>query len=307
MDRVSAVRAFNRFYTRRIGVLRDGLHDTPYGLTESRVIYELAQRNATEVPDLRAELGIDAGYLSRLLARLERDGLIVRERSLWDQRRHLARLTDKGAEAFATLDARATQEVGELLDALPEDEQRRVIAAMGEIRDAFTPADAPRAFVLRAPVPGDLGWIVERHGTLYAREYGWDASFEALVARVVADYAAGHDPAREALWIGELDGDPAGCVMCVAESERTARLRLLLVEPDARGLGVGDRLVEACVGFARGVGYRELVLWTNDVLAAARRIYRRHGFVLVGEKPHRSFGKDLVGQDWRLDLLGPPH
>jgi DNA-binding MarR family transcriptional regulator/GNAT superfamily N-acetyltransferase len=302
MDRVAAVRAFNRFYTRRIGVLRDGLHDTPHGLTESRVIYELAQRNATEVPDLRAQLGIDGGYLSRLLARLERDGLIVRERSIWDQRRQLARLTDEGAAAFATLDARATEEVGSLLEALPEDEQRRVVGAMGEIRDAFEPAGAPRAFVLRAPVPGDLGWIVERHGTLYAREYGWDASFEALVARVVADYAADHDPAREAIWMGELDGEPAGCVMCVADGETTARLRLLLVEPRARGLGLGGRLVDECVRFARAAGYAEITLWTNDVLVGARRIYERAGFELVRSEPHHSFGHDLVGQDWTLTL-----
>jgi DNA-binding MarR family transcriptional regulator/GNAT superfamily N-acetyltransferase len=302
MDRVASVRAFNRFYTSRIGVLHAGLHETPYGLTEARVLYELAQRDTTEVADLRAAIAVDAGYLSRLLARLERDGLIERERSADDGRRQRARLTAKGAAAFATLDERARDEVGALLAGLSEAEQRRVVEAMAAIEDAFAPRRAPRAFVLRPPGPGDLGWIVQRHGSLYAREHGWNSDMEALVARVVADYAAGHDPAREAAWIADLDGEPAGCVMCVADDERTARLRLLLVEPRARGLGLGGRLVDGCVRFARAAGYERITLWTNDVLAGARRIYERAGFELVRSEPHRSFGHELVGQDWSRRL-----
>ena len=302
MDRVASVRAFNRFYTSHIGVLHAGLHETRYGLTEARVLYELAQRDATEVADLRRAIGLDAGYLSRLLARLERDGLLERERSADDGRRRRARLTAKGTAAFATLDERATEEVGALLSGVGEEEQRRVVAAMAAIQEAFARAEAPRAFVLRSPRPGDLGWVIQRHGALYAQEHGFDTEFEALVARVVAEYAADHDAEREAAWIAELDGEPAGCVMCVAEDERTARLRLLLVEPRARGLGLGGRLVDECVRFARGAGYERITLWTNDVLAAARRIYERAGFELVRSEPHRSFGCELVGQDWSRAL-----
>jgi GNAT superfamily N-acetyltransferase len=237
------------------------------------------------------------------LARLERLGLVARERSQADGRRQLARLTAVGAEAFATLDRRSAEETGARLAALAEPDRRRLIAALGEVRRLVAPAAAPRTVVLRAPRAGELGWIVQRHGELYAEEYGWDAGFEALVARIVADYAEDHDGDREAAWIAELDGEPTGCVLCVrSEDDAVAKLRLLLVEPRARGLGIGRRLVDECVAFARRAGYRELALWTNDVLAAARRIYERAGFELTGEERHHSFGHDLVAQTWSRAL-----
>ena len=301
-DRVAAVRAFNRFYTARIGVLRDGLLRTPHSLTEARVLYELGQREITEVADLRRELDIDAGFLSRLLARLQRDGLVARERSRDDARRQRIRLTAEGAAAFAELDSRSAAEIGAVLDALGEEDQRRLVAAMDVVRDVLEDAAPPGAFVLRAPHPGDLGWIVQRHGALYAQQYGWDESFEALVARIVADYAERHDPRREAAWIAEVDGEPAGCVLCVRREDDVAQLRLLLVDPRARGHGIGARLVEECLRFARRAGYARITLWTNDVLHEARRIYERLGFELVESAPHHSFGHDLVEQTWARAL-----
>jgi len=309
---VQDIRSFNRFYTNVIGALDYGRHlYAPYTLTETRVLYELAHARRTDAADLRAELSLDAGYLSRILNKFEQDGLIERAPSETDPRRRRVGLTPRGRDTAALLEERARESVSVLLDGVSPDDRPRLAEAMRTIRTVLGGDRAPRAedVVLRGPAPGDLGWIVQRNAAVYAAEYGWNADYEGLVARIVADFAEDHDPHLERVWIAEnATGRPVGCVMCVRdEAPATARLRLLLVEPDARGLGVGDRLVEACVGFAHGVGYRELVLWTNDVLAAARRIYRRHGFVLVGEKPHRSFGKDLVGQDWRLDLLGPPH
>ena len=301
-DRVAAVRAFNRFYTARIGVLRDGLLRTPHSLTEARVLYELGQREVTEVADLRRELDIDAGFLSRLLARLHRDGLVARERSTDDARRQRIRLTEDGAAAFTELDRRSADEVGAALDALSEDDQQRLVAAMDTVHDVLTQAPAADGFVLRGPRPGDLGWIVQRHGALYAQHYGWDEGFEALVARIVADYAADHDPRREAAWIAEVDGEPAGCALCVRGEDEVAQLRLLLVEPRARGRGIGARLVEECLSFAQRAGYARITLWTNDVLHEARRIYERAGFELVESAPHHSFGHDLVEQTWARDL-----
>jgi DNA-binding MarR family transcriptional regulator/GNAT superfamily N-acetyltransferase len=301
-DRVAAVRAFNRFYTARIGALRDGLLRTPHSLTEARVLYELGQREVTEVADLRREMDIDAGFLSRLLARLQRDGLVARERSTDDARRRRIRLTEEGRAAFAELDRRSAQEIGAVLGALSEDDQRRLIAAMDVVRDVLTDSPAPAGFVLRAPGPGDLGWIVQAHGAMYAQQYGWDETFEALVARIVADYAAAHDPRREAAWIAEVDGEPAGCVLCVRRDDDTAQLRLLLVTPRARGRGIGGRLIEECLRFAERAGYRRITLWTNDVLHEARRLYERAGFELVESAPHHSFGHDLVEQTWARDL-----
>jgi DNA-binding MarR family transcriptional regulator/GNAT superfamily N-acetyltransferase len=301
-DRVAAVRAFNRFYTARIGVLRDGLLRTPHSLTEARVLYELGQREVTEVADLRREMDIDAGFLSRLLARLQRDGLVARERSTDDARRQRVRLTEEGRAAFAELDRRSADEIGAVLEALSEDDQRRLIAAMDAVRDVLTDSPAPAGFVLRAPHPGDLGWIVQAHGALYARQYGWDETFEALVARIVADYAADHDPRREAAWIAEVDGEPAGCVLCVRHDDDTAQLRLLLVHPRARGRGIGGRLIEECLRFAARAGYRRITLWTNEVLHEARRLYERAGFELLESAPHHSFGHDLVEQTWARDL-----
>jgi DNA-binding MarR family transcriptional regulator/GNAT superfamily N-acetyltransferase len=301
-DRVAAVRAFNRFYTARIGVLREGLLDTRHPLPEARVLFEVGAQATDDLGDLRARLDVDAGYLSRLLGRLEDRGLVVRERVAGDARRRRARLTAAGRRAFATLDRRSGDQIAALLSGLRDEEQRRLLGAMGAVEGLLGERRRPRAWLLRPPRIGELGWIVQRHGALYAAEYGWDAGFEALVARVVADYAQRHDPAREAAWIAEVDGEAAGCVLCVADDAATARLRLLLVEPHARGLGIGGRLVDECVGFARRAGYRELVLWTNDVLVDARRLYERAGFRLVRSEAHRSFGHDLVGQDWALDL-----
>jgi len=299
---VAAVREFNRFYTGVIGLLREGLLGTPYSLTEARVLFELARDDAVEAAQLRRWLDIDAGYLSRLLARFEADGLVSRTRSPADGRRQVIGLTGPGRAVQADLDARSAAQIRALLAGLPPDGRRRLAAAMASIREIIGPAPPPAAFVLRPPVPGDLGWVVQRHGALYAAEYGWDSSFEALVARIVADYAARGDRRRESAWIAELGGEPAGCVFCMRKTDTTAQLRLLLVEPRARGLGMGGRLVAECVSFARRSGYREMLLWTNDVLHAARRIYQRAGFQLVSSQPHHSFGHDLVGQDWRLPL-----
>lgn len=301
-DRVATIRAFNRFYTDVIGVLGEGLLDTRYSLTEARVLFELAQRDAAEAADLRRTLHLDAGYLSRILTRFETEGLVTRERSAADGRRQIVRLTEHGHSAFVTLDARSGEETGRLLAPLAEEDQRRLVAAMTTVREVLEGAPRPDAYVLRPPRPGDLGWVVARHGELYAEEYGWDETFEALVARIVADYVDGHDPDRERAWIAEVDGTPAGCVFCVRKEERIAQLRLLLVEPSARGLGIGSRMVEECVRFAARAGYQQLTLWTNDVLDAARRVYERAGFELVDTEPHHSFGQDLVGQHWTRAL-----
>ena len=205
---------------------------------------------------------------------------------------------------FATLDARSTEQVTHLLAGLPDPVRQRVVAAMDTVRAVLGDAapHPPRTVVLRPPRAGDYGWVVARHGALYAQEYGWDESFEGLVARIVGDYVERHDPAREAAWIAEVDGEPAGCVFCVAQDDTTAQLRILLVEPSARGLGIGTRLVDECLRFATRAGYASIVLWTNDVLVSARRIYEANGFTLVDEQPHHSFGQDLVGQTWSRDL-----
>lgn len=302
--RIAAVRAFTRAYTAVLDLLDEGLLHTPFSVTEARIIFELAQQEATEVAELRRLLRIDAGYMSRITARLEADGLVTRRPSPVDGRRQVLRLTDAGRAAFATLDARSTEQVAGLLAALPDAEQQRVVAAMEVVRIALgdRPPDGPRPVLLRPPGPGDYGWVVARHGALYAQEYGWNADFEALVARIVADYVEHRDPAREAAWIAEVDGEPAGCVFCVAKHETTAQLRILLVEPWARGRGIGARLVDQCLRFATGAGYRSIMLWTNDVLVSARRIYEAAGFTLVEEEPHHSFGRDLVGQFWTRDL-----
>jgi DNA-binding MarR family transcriptional regulator/N-acetylglutamate synthase-like GNAT family acetyltransferase len=299
-DRIAAVREFNRFYTGLLGLLREGLLDTPYSLTEARVIFELARTDYTEVADFRRTLNIDAGYLSRLLARFEADGLIVRRRSPSDGRRQVIGLTGPGRAAFQLLDRSSAAQVGALLAARPEPDQQRLTEAMGCIQQILTGVGRRPTVRLRQPGPGDLGWVVQEHGAQYAAEYGWDATFEALVARIVAGYASDHDPQRERAWIAEADGQRAGCVFCVRRDEVTAQLRLLLVTPAARGRGIGHRLVAECISFARASGYRELVLWTNDVLTAARHIYQRAGFELVAQERHHSFGTDLVGQTWRL-------
>ncbi len=301
-DLIARVRAFNRFYTSVIGVLSEGLLDSPYSLTEARVIFELAQREATEVTALRRDLGIDAGYLSRLLARFETDGLITRARSAADGRRQEIRLTAAGRAAYDVLDERSAAEVHRLLQPLNGERRRRLVAAMDTIEEILAGARRPRSYVLRPLRRGDFGWIVHRHGVRYATEYGWDATFEALVARVVADYIDKHDARRENAWIAEVAGEPVGCVFCVRRDDATAQLRLLLVEPSCRGMGIGTRLVDECLSFARLAGYKSIMLWTNDVLVDARRVYERAGFRLAEHGEHHSFGHDLVEQIWTRDL-----
>ncbi|MEV0343992.1 helix-turn-helix domain-containing GNAT family N-acetyltransferase [Nocardia sp. NPDC050713] len=301
---IAAVREFNRHYTRVIGVLAERLVDTEFSLTEARVLFELATTGSTEAVRLRHALDLDPGYLSRILTRFKNRGLIESGRSSSDARRQEVRLTDKGRAAFAVLNQRSGADVGKLLAAHPPGDRARLVDAMRTIQRLLDrPAEpAARQFTLRAPLPGDYGWVIQRNAALYAAEYGWDIRYEALVAEIVANFLAGHDDRRERAWIAECGGVPVGCVFCVADSETTARLRLLLVDPSARGLGVGAGLVAECLRFATEVGYHEMVLWTNDVLTAARRIYERAGFELVESAPHHSFGKDLVGQTWRRPL-----
>jgi DNA-binding MarR family transcriptional regulator/GNAT superfamily N-acetyltransferase len=302
-DRVAKVRAFNRLYTGVIGVLDEGLVGSAYSLTEARVLYELAQEGVTEVTELRRRLDLDAGYASRLLGKLERRGLLTRQRSADDARRQVITLTETGrAEQGAVEEATVTQ-IGALLERLSEHDQHRLLSSMRVITTLVGGGDEDPALVLRPPRPGDYGWVIQRHGELYAREYAWDATFEALVARIVADFVDKHDAAREAAWIAESGGQPVGCVFCVSGSdEKTAKLRLLLVDPAARGRGVGKRLVTECLAFARAHGYTAMELWTNDVLTAARHIYRQAGFELTEREPHHSFGQDLVGEIWRRTL-----
>jgi DNA-binding MarR family transcriptional regulator/N-acetylglutamate synthase-like GNAT family acetyltransferase len=299
--RIDAVRRFNRFFTRRIGVLREGLLHTPYSLTEARILFEISHRDDLTASDLSRELGLDPGYLSRILARLGRRGLIDKVRSETDGRRRLLSLTSEGEDAFSLLDARSREEVAEMLGELSEGDQRRLLEAMWTIESVLTRGfKFSEPFFLRQHEPGDMGWVVHRHGVLYAREYGWDERFEALVAQIVADFINNHDPAKERCWIAEMRGEIVGCVFVVRASDTVAKLRLLLVEPGARGLGLGTRLVEECIRFARS--YETLTLWTNSVLDAARRIYEQQGFKLVEEEEHHSFGHDLVGQNWELTL-----
>jgi GNAT superfamily N-acetyltransferase/DNA-binding MarR family transcriptional regulator len=301
--RVAAVRDFNRFWTAQIGVLATSILHSPYSLTEARVLFELAQREVTEVAELRRRLQLDAGYLSRILGQFKADKLVLLQSSEGDGRRLRARLTSRGRRAFATIDSRSAAETRALLSRLPEEAQRKVVGAMSTIRGLVDATPPPNAsYVLRPPAPGELGWVVQRHAAVYAEEYGWDDGFEALVARIVADYVDKRDPKRSAAFIAELAGEPVGCVFCVEARATVAQLRLLFVEPKARGRGIGARLVEECIRFARRAGYQRMMLWTNDVLHAARRIYERAGFELVTQEKHHSFGHDLVGQDWRLSL-----
>jgi len=301
--RVAAVRGFNRFYTQKIGVLSEGLLDSRFSLTEARVLYELANRDRPTATALCRDLGLDAGYLSRILRRFEQGGLLARAASKDDGRQSLLALTAKGRAAFAPLDGRSRQEIGALMGELGPFDQARLVAAMATIErllGAGLQSNAP--YILRPHRPGDMGWIVHRHGALYAQEYGWDERFEALVAEIVAKFIARFDPKTERCWIAERDGEIIGSVFLVKKSKTVAKLRLLLVEPSARGLGLGSRLVEECLRFARQAGYRKITLWTNDILHAARHIYVKAGFRKVGSERHHSFGHDLVGETWELTL-----
>lgn len=308
-DPVAAVRAFNRFYTRQIGLLQQGLLDSRFSLTEARVLWELAHRDRATASDVRDALGIDTGYLSRILRRFETEGLIARTRDAEDGRRSHLSLTRAGSDAFAGLDAASAQEIGAMLARLDGSAQRRLVGCMNAIEELLAPSQAgPTPFVLRPHQPGDMGWVVGLHGSLYAEEYGWDGSFEGFCAEIVAAFLREFDPKREACWIAEVDGERAGSVFLVAQPEgggksaTVAKLRLLLVDPKARGLGIGRRLVEECIRFARRTGYAKITLWTNDILHAARTIYEKAGFELVDEEKHHSFGVNLVGQNWELRL-----
>ena len=302
-ERVTAVRRFNRSYTQKIGVLGERLLDSPFSLTEARILYELAHRERPTASELGRELDLDPGYLSRILGGFRRHGLIVRAASDTDRRQIHLSLSDAGQAAFAPLDNRSRDEIAALLARLPEPEQRRLVAAMAEIERLLGPPSAPREpYLLRPPVPGDIGWVISRHGALYAQEYGFDWRFEALVAEIAAKFVAKFEPRRECCWIAERDGEPVGSVFLVKESEQIAKLRLLLVEPPARGLGIGARLVAETIRFARRSGYRKITLWTQSLLVAARHIYETVGFRLVASEPHHSFGHDLVGEHWELAL-----
>ena len=302
VERISAVRAFNRSYTKFLGALNGHLLSTPYSLTEARVLFELGQRDETEVAELRRVIGLDAGYLSRLLGRFEEGGLLRRERSSSDARRQLIRLTTKGRDTFRVLDTKSVAQIQTLLADLSDSEQRRLVDAMDMIRRRLASAEARPAVTLRPPAAGDHGWVIERNGALYAKEHGWDSAYEALVAKIIAGYLAGHDPRCEAAWVAELHGERVGAIFCVRKDDGTARLRLLHVEPGARGAGVGTVLVDECVRFARAAGYRAIELWTVSVLEPARRIYQRAGFELVEEQDADMFGHRLTGQTWRLEL-----
>lgn len=302
-DRVAAVRRFNRFYTQKIGALREGLLDSAFSLSAARVLYELAHRERPTASEIGRDLGLDAGYLSRMLRGFRRRGLIERAPSTTDRRQHPLVLTVAGRAAFAPLDAGARAEVGAMLAPLEDGAQRRLVAAMHEIRLlAEGTSVAPASIRLREPLPGDMGWVVSRHGAIYAEEYGFDARFEALVAEIVAAFVNRFDPRSERCWIAERDGEPVGSVFLVRDNETDAKLRLLLVDPSARGVGLGGRLVEECAGFARAAGYRKVTLWTQSILVAARRIYETTGFRLVRSEPHHSFGQELTGEYWELTL-----
>jgi DNA-binding MarR family transcriptional regulator/GNAT superfamily N-acetyltransferase len=297
---VERFRAFNRFHTGLVGALDEHLLETPYTLTEARILFEVGRGAPLEVRELRRRTGIDAGYLSRILASFEQDGLLERRRSDADARRVVITPTARGRRAYRTLDARSAAENAALLRRLDAPSRARLLLAAGEIQAILEHRGQPAE--IRAPRCGDYGWMVERHGALYAAEYGWDETFEGLVAEIVGAFARSHDASRERAFVAELDGRRAGCVLCVREDGTTARLRILLVEPWARGHGLGARLVEECVVFARESGYARIVLWTNDVLTAARNVYERAGFTLEHEAPHRAFGHDLVEQTWSLRL-----
>jgi DNA-binding MarR family transcriptional regulator/N-acetylglutamate synthase-like GNAT family acetyltransferase len=302
-ERIGVVRQFNRFFTRKIGVLREGLLHSPYTLTEARILFELGHRNSVTASDLCRELGLDPGYLSRILARLEQQGLLEKVRPDNDGRQRLLQLTSEGRNAFALLDQRSRDEVSEMLTDLSEEEQRSLLKAMHTIENLLSKEfKYSEPFILRPHKSGDMGWVVHRHGVLYAQEYGWDEHFEALVAQIVADFIKNYNPDRERCWIAEMDGEIVGSVFVVEASETVAKLRLLLVEPKARGLGMGTRLVAECIRFARRCGYQKLVLWTNSVLLEARHIYEKTGFKLMADEAHNSFGHDLIGETWELVL-----
>jgi DNA-binding MarR family transcriptional regulator/GNAT superfamily N-acetyltransferase len=301
--RIAAVRRFNRFYTQRIGVLQEGWLKSPFSLAEARVLYELTQRDKPTASELAKDLGMDAGYLSRILRGFEAGELIVKATSDRDGRQSLLSITERGRQRFAPLETRTNDDVAAMLGSLPAPAQTRLLESMRTIEtvlDGDPGRTAP--YILRPPRAGDMGWIVSRHGALYGKDYGWDERLEALTAEIVAAFVRNYDAKRERCWIAERNGENVGSVLLVKDSEQVARLRLLLVEPQARGLGIGARLVQECVQFARTAGYRKITLWTHSVLTAARRIYEQAGFELVETWKHNDFGKELLGENWDLQL-----
>lgn len=299
---VKAIRAFNRFYTRKIGVV-DGKASNPFSLAEARVLYEIAHRDQPTATDIRKELGLDPGYTSRILRALERRKLVTRKRSSADERQKFLSLTAGGEKAFAPLEERSNRAVAAMLKELSPSDRTQLAGSLQAVRRLL--GDVPEArvpYLLRQHQPGDLGWIVERQAALYVEEYGWDGTYEGLAAQIVADFIKNYDPKRESCWIAERDGKRVGAVVLARASDEAAKLRLLHVESEARGLGIGKRLVEECIRFGRQAGYRKITLWTQSILHAARHIYRGAGFQLVREEKHHSFGKDLTGETWELDL-----
>lgn len=304
-DQVAAVRGFNRFYTRQIGVLDEGLLASPYSLTQARVLFELGTRKAVTAGEIGDALGLDAGYLSRIVQSFVAQELIQREPSSRDGRQMLLSLTADGKKAFRGLDRKSHDVTAAHLSGLSAPRRERLLASMQELQRTLSAADNDAGkLVIRTHRVGDIGWAIERHGQLYADEFGWNEEFEALVATLFAQFASTHDPAAERCWIAEVDGERVGCVFVVrnAEDPTTAQLRCLLVDPKGRGLGVGRRLVDECLAFAKAAGYTRMLLWTNDVLVSARRIYEAAGFALESEERHHSFGHDLIGQVWMRDL-----
>ena len=302
-QRIAAVRRFNRFYTRQIGVLRKNYLDSPYSLGEMRVLYELAHNGARTASDIGRALDLDAGYLSRVLRNFEKRGLITRKTSSEDARQSYLALTARGTKIFAPFEKRSQAQAGGMLKKLSGDEQARLVAAMATIESMLEGGPEPkREYILRQPRSGDLGWMVTRHAQLYAQEYGWTEPFEGLCAQIVADFDNNFDAKMERCWIAEMDGENVGCVMLVKDKPGVARLRLLLVDPKARGLGLGQRLVDECVKFARKAGYRKITLWTHSILYAARHCYEKAGFTLTSSEKKRSWGKDVVAEYWDLDL-----
>lgn len=300
--RIETVRRFNRFYTRRIGVLEQHLLESPFTLTEARVLFELAHRGGALAKDIGTELGLDPGYLSRIVQAFTEQGLITRKPVPSDRRQFELALTAKGKQAFGRLERASQQEVGKMIEALPGDGGMRLVEAMTAIERLLDGTAERPEVTLRTHRPGDMGWIVQLHGALYAREYGWDISFEALCAEIVAQFLKDFDPARERCWIAEIDGRQVGSVFLVKHSDEVAKIRLLLIDPAGRGLGIGKRLVDECIAFARSCGYRKITLWTQSMLLAARGIYQSAGFRHVATEPHHSFGHDLIGETWELDL-----
>ena len=298
---VAAVRAFNRFYTSRLGVLDQQVVKSPFSLSEARVLYELAHREDLSAKEIGAELGLDAGYLSRIVQNFDEAGLITREPLPSDRRQYRLGLTARGRQAFAELDRSTNDDVAAMLEGLPLDGKQRLIGAMADIERLLGSA-AARPATLREPRPGDMGWVVQSHGALYAREYGFDSSFEGLVAEIAAKFLSSFDASRERCWIAEIEGEQVGSIFLVRHSDDVAKLRLLLVDPAGRGHGLGHRLVSECIAFAKACGYRRITLWTQSILVAARKIYQDAGFKLVATEPHRSFGQDLIGETWELEL-----